>query len=321
MRERRMRHQRNKRHPGRPTTARGSARTTPAGGPATLAAAAALLAGALTACDAAPGTETKGAPARQQLPVIVWDRSPGSVAAVGDSITRGFDTCTVLSDCPEASWSTGTDPEVQSLATRLIGAPAVRAGRAWNHARTGAEVAELPAQMTLAAANRPELVTVMIGANDACADNTGQMTPVADFRASFSAALRELRRTAPKAQVYVASVPDLKQLWSTGRDNPLSRQIWKLGICSTMLKDAEDLSAVAENRRERVRERVMAYNKVLKEECGRDERCRHDGGAVFAYRFGDEALSRWDWFHPSKTGQSMLAEIAHRVVTAARPPV
>ncbi|MFE5857958.1 SGNH/GDSL hydrolase family protein [Streptomyces sp. NPDC056500] len=289
---------------------------------AALTTAALLTAGALTGCDSPSDAQTKGAPAKKRIIATpVWDRSPDSIAAVGDSITRAFDACVVLSDCPEASWATGTDEKVRSLATRLIGEPATVAQRAWNYARTGAEAADLPAQMTKAAAQKPELVTVMVGANDACADSVTLMTPVEDFRASFSEALRELRRTAPKAHVYVSSVPDLKRLWSTGKENALGRQIWKLGICATMLGDAEDVSAKAHQRRALVQERVVAYNAVLKDVCGKDLRCRYDGGAVFEYRFDGDLLSRWDWFHPSKVGQSRLAEIAYRNVTAAEPPV
>ncbi|MEU9606983.1 SGNH/GDSL hydrolase family protein [Streptomyces sp. NPDC048057] len=280
---------------------------------------AALLAtGTLTACDDTTGAETKGAPAKK--PAVVWDRSPGSIAAVGDSITRGFDACVVLSDCPEVSWATGTDAAVQSLALRLLGEPAAISQRTWNYARTGAKVAELPAQMARSAKHRPDLVTVLVGANDACADTAEEMTPVADFRASFTTALRDLRRAAPTTQVYVSSVPDLKRLWQTGRDNPLSRQIWKLGICASMLSEPQDVSAKAGARRTSVQNRVVAYNAVLKDVCGKDPRCRYDGGAVFDYRFDDEQLSRWDWFHPNKNGQGELAEIAYRNITAARAP-
>jgi lysophospholipase L1-like esterase len=276
--------------------------------------------GALAGCDSSSDSRGNGAPATPRpSPTPVWDRSPGSIAAVGDSITRGFDACVVLSDCPEASWATGTDTRVRSLALRLIGRPAV-AERSWNLARSGADIADLPEQMAEAAAKKPELVTVMVGANDACADTAEQMTPVEEFRASFVASMQQLRRTAPKTQVYVSSVPDLKRLWSTGRGNPLGRQIWKLGICASMLGDAEDESTKAQQRRTRVHERVMAYNAVLKDVCAKDLRCRYDGGAVFDFRFSGEQLSRWDWFHPSKNGQERLAEIAYRNVTAARPP-
>ncbi|MCZ7460456.1 SGNH/GDSL hydrolase family protein [Streptomyces sp. WMMC940] len=270
-------------------------------------------------CDAPPGTQREPVKRPKPSPTRVWDRAPGSLAAVGDSITRGFDACSLFADCPEASWATGTDTTVRSLAQRLLGTTAVKR-RAWNHARSGARMADLPAQMTEAAVRRPELVTVMVGANDACRDTPAQMTPVGEFTESFRAALRSLRRSAPKAHVYVSSVPDLKRLWSTGRGNPLGKQIWKLGICASMLGDADDLGRAAQERRDLVHERVVAYNRALRDVCAKDPRCRYDGDAVFDYRFTGEQLSPWDWFHPSRNGQSRLAEIAYRNITAPRPP-
>ncbi|MBM7438778.1 SGNH/GDSL hydrolase family protein [Streptomyces sp. HB132] len=286
-------------------------------------AAVALAGGAvLTGCtsDGGPaGRDSEGARSASPAPTPAWDASPASVAAVGDSITRGFDACSVLADCPEVSWATGTDDGVRSLAVRLLGASKA-ASHSWNHAVSGARMAQLPEQMALAAKEEPELVTVMIGANDACRDSVRLMTPEADFRASFEASMRQLRATAPKAQVYVSSVPDLKRLWSTGRENPLGKQIWKLGICRSMLGDADDMGPAAVSRRNAVQKRVVAYNEVLRDVCARDERCRYDGGAVFEYRFTGEQLSEWDWFHPGRNGQARLAEIAYRNVTASGPP-
>ncbi|MEU3508403.1 SGNH/GDSL hydrolase family protein [Streptomyces longwoodensis] len=269
-------------------------------------------------CDAVGGDThgTSGTQARRATPTApVWDVSPASVAAVGDSITRGFDACTVLEDCPAVSWATGSAPEVNSLAVRLLGR-AKAATHSWNYAVSGARMADLPGQMAQAAARRPALVTVMAGANDACRDSADAMTPVADFRTGFREALRTLRRTAPTAQVYVASVPNLKRLWSEGRTNPLGKQIWRLGICPSMLGDADALDAAATRRRDTVQRRVEDYNAVLREVCAQDARCRFDGGAVYAYRFGTDQLSHWDWFHPSRNGQARLAEIAYRQVVA-----
>ncbi|MGC4946050.1 SGNH/GDSL hydrolase family protein [Streptomyces sp. DT224] len=287
-----------------------------------LAALACLGSAALAGCGSGPDGTTKG-PAAERRPSPaagpVWDPRPKSIAAVGDSITRGFDACSVLADCPEVSWSTGTDSSVRSLAVRLLGASGA-ADHSWNHAVTGARMAQLPEQMALAADDDPDLVTVMIGANDACRDSVRSMTPVADFRRSFETSLRELRAGAPKAQVYVSSVPDLKRLWSQGRANPLGKQIWKLGICKSMLSGADDMGAAAVARRTAVQERVVAYNEALREVCAKDRRCRYDGGAVFDYRFTGKQLSQWDWFHPGRNGQARLAEIAYRNVTAVRPP-
>ncbi|GHH83424.1 SGNH/GDSL hydrolase family protein [Streptomyces capitiformicae] len=271
------------------------------------------------ACDASGGdspgpraTEAKARPSA--LPTPTWDSTPESLVAVGDSITRGFDACEVLSDCPEVSWATGSDASVDSLAVRLLGKTGA-AQRSWNYAVTGARMADLPSQVARAVTREPELVAVMIGANDACRATTGDMTPVTDFRADFEDAMATLRKSLPKAQVFVASVPDLKRLWSEGRTNPLGKQVWKLGICPSMLADPDVMTSAATERRDAVQERVVAYNDVLRDVCAEDRYCRYDGDAVFDYRFGQAQLSQWDWFHPSVNGQARLAEIAYRVVS------
>ncbi|MFG2875856.1 SGNH/GDSL hydrolase family protein [Streptomyces sp. NPDC048337] len=302
----------------RTTAARRRARRTLAGArsAARSAAAAVLLAAAIAGCGpGGSGDEgERGAQAASR-----WNTAPGSIAAVGDSITRGFDACSVLTDCPEVSWATGSDPEVRSLATRLLGdadAPA----RSWNYAATGSRMADLPGQLAEAAAHKPELVTVMVGSNDACRPTASSMTPVADFRAGFEKALAELRAASPTSQVYVSSVPDLQRLWEQGKDRPMVRQVWKLGICQSMLADPLSAATGATARREQVRARVVEYNEALREVCAKDVLCRYDGGAVFQYPFAADQLSRWDWFHPGKGGQARLAELAHRQVTAAQPP-
>ncbi|MEU6671441.1 SGNH/GDSL hydrolase family protein [Streptomyces sp. NPDC046727] len=285
---------------------------------AALAVVAAVLLG-VAGCSVGDGSSPApdGTRAHAARPPM-WDRSPDSIAAVGDSITRGFDACTVLSDCPEVSWATGSDARVDSLAVRLLGARGA-AERSWNYAVTGARMADLPEQIEQAAARGPELVTVMAGANDACRSSASAMTSVPDFRAAFEEAMGTLRSALPKTQVYVASVPNLKRLWSQGRTNLLGKQVWKLGICPSMLGDADDLTSAATLRRDTVQQRVVAYNKVLKDVCAKDRRCRFDDGAVFDYRFGTDQLSQWDWFHPSRDGQARLADIAYRRITARNP--
>lgn len=279
-------------------------------------AAVALLAGVLSGCQSG-GSPDRGERGSQSAPR--WNTAPTSVAAAGDSITRGFDACSVLADCPEVSWATGSDPAVRSLASRLLGEAAVPE-RSWNYAVTGSRMADLPGQLTAAAAHKPDLVTVMVGSNDACRPTASSMTPVADFRSGFEQALAQLRAASPASQVYVSSVPDLQRLWEQGKDLPMVRQVWKLGICQSMLADPLSLATGATARREQVRARVVEYNQVLREVCGKDPLCRYDGGAVFQYPFAAEQLSRWDWFHPGKDGQARLAELAHRQVTAAEPP-
>ncbi|WP_199836410.1 SGNH/GDSL hydrolase family protein [Streptomyces sp. NRRL F-4489] len=282
------------------------------------AAASGLLA-ALTACgggSAPQGRHPGPSPTVKQAPA--WRTDPSSIAALGDSITVGFDACTVLSDCPEVSWATGTSPKVNSLARRLLKKDP--AAHSWNYARTGALMSDLPEQITEAAARRPDLVTILIGANDACRADVRAMTSPAAFRAGFERSMAALRRSLPRTQVYVAAIPDLLRLWSEGRKNPLGKQVWKLGICGSMLRDPDDLTQPAQDRRSQVRERVMAYNEALAEVCAKDARCRFDR-SVFDYRFTGQQLSTWDWFHPGLNGQQELADLAFRTITRKENPL
>ncbi|MCM2419233.1 MULTISPECIES: SGNH/GDSL hydrolase family protein [unclassified Streptomyces] len=248
-------------------------------------------------------------------PTPTWNAHPASIAALGDSITRGFDACSLLADCPEVSWVTGTRSQVDSIAGRVLSATGI-AANSWNLARSGARMSDLPDQAVAAAAKKPSLVTVLMGSNDACRDSADDMTPVADFRADFTRAMTGLHSALPKSQVFVASIPDLKRLWEVGKENPLGKQIWKLGICPSMLRDADSVSESAQTRRDAVRARVVAYNRVLKEVCAKYEHCRYDGGAVFDYRFTSDELSSWDWFHPNAQGQAQLARILYTAAFA-----
>ncbi|MHA7956229.1 SGNH/GDSL hydrolase family protein [Streptomyces sp. L500] len=267
------------------------------------------------AAGAGGGEQRAAAPAKPKPVRPAWNPRPASIASLGDSITRGFDACSMLKDCPEASWATGTS--VDSLARRLLASPGTSS---WNHARTGARMADLPEQMRAAVAEKPQLVTVLVGANDACRKNVDDMTTVDDFRADFEKSLKELRTALPKSQVYVAGVPDLRRLWAEGRKSLIGPEIWKLGsVCPSMLADAASDDAVAEARRVRVEQRVLEYNTVLKNVCARDGLCRFDA-SVHGYDFTGQALSKWDWFHPSKQGQGELAALAYRTITAAEPP-
>lgn len=280
---------------------------------AAVRAAGAALALALlaTGCDDG-GTEGKSA--APSPPRSAWNTHPRSIASLGDSITRGFDACSVLEDCPEASWATGT--RVDSLARRLLASPQTSS---WNYAKTGARMADLPGQMRSAIAQKPQLVTVLLGANDACRANVAAMTPVADFRTDFEGAMRQLRLELPKTQVYVAGVPDLMRLWSEGHKNMIGRQVWKLGsICPSMLHDSESTDEASAARRAQVDQRVREYNAVLKDVCSRDELCRFDD-TVHGYGFTGQELSKWDWFHPSQKGQGQLAAMAYRTITAENP--
>lgn len=235
---------------------------------------------------------------------------PASMAALGDSITRAFAVCEGWGDCPQASWSTGTADGLRSHQQRIAAArgrgPAVH-----NLAVSGATVSDLDRQAQRAVAANVEYVTVLIGANDACAPTEAAMTPLDQFEEAFVRALDTLVRGLPRARILVVSVPDLTRLWQVGKDDADVRATWEaLGICQSMLADPTSTSDEADARRSRVRDRVIGYNRVMAAGCQRHPTCRWDGNAVFEYDFSLEMVSRRDYWHPSRLGQRTLAEVS-----------
>ncbi|MFC0527844.1 GDSL-type esterase/lipase family protein [Phytohabitans kaempferiae] len=243
-------------------------------------------------------------------PAAAADPFPSSMASTGDSITRGFNACGFYVDCTSRSFSTGTDAGVNSHYRRILAANPAVSGRNHNVAETGATVADLPGQIDLAVSHQVDYVTVLIGANDACASSEAGMTPVATYRAHLDTALARLKAGRPGARVFIMSIPDIKRLWEVGRGNFLARSAWSLfGICQSMLANPTSNAAADVARRDRVRQRVADYNTQLAAACAAyGSLCRYDGGAIFNYPFTLSQVSGWDYFHPDTDGQTVLAQ-------------
>jgi lysophospholipase L1-like esterase len=232
---------------------------------------------------------------------------PGSIAGIGDSITRAFDVCCWYGDHPAQSWSTGGMPfdGISSHYERLIGLSPGILGRNYNDARTGARMRDAQGQAQAAVAQGAQYVTVLMGANDACTSSPATMTSVADFRAQFAAAMSTLASGPAGSHVFVGSIPNVYRLWQVFRGNATAQLIWwGAQICQSMLSLAN-----TEADRQAVVARIEAFNAVLADVCGQYTFCRFDDNAVFNYAFTAAQVSKLDYFHPSISGQAALASI------------
>jgi lysophospholipase L1-like esterase len=243
------------------------------------------------------------------------------MASTGDSITRAFNTgLTPFTDAPRNSWSTGSRRYVQSHYRRILAVSPGVFGRHVNKARSGAEMADLTSQMTAVNAQQVEYVTVLMGANDACASSEAAMTPVEEFAAQFRAAMNAVSTGSPQATVYVVSIPDVYRLWLIEHENFSARLMWRLtGFCKSMLANPGSTAPADEARRQRVRQRIVDYNSVLATVCAEHTTCRFDGNAVFDYPFERRHVSTRDYFHPSLEGQRALAEVTWNAGPFAGP--
>lgn len=236
---------------------------------------------------------------------------PSSIVALGDSITVGFASCVAIVACAHNSWSTGTGDAVDSHYRRILADNAKIRGNRRNYAKAGARAADLPGQADAAVRAKPQYVTILIGANDACRASVDQMTSPETFRDQVDAALTRLARGLPKARVLVVSVPDLHRLWEVGRDDDRAVRAWARGICPSLLADPRSTARADDRRRRAVDDRVDDYNRELRAACraydGAD--CWYDNGAAHRFRFSLDLVSTRDFFHPNAAGQAKLAEV------------
>ncbi len=136
------------------------------------------------------------------------------------------------------------------------------------------------------------------------------MTSVENFRAQFQSAMQTLTTGSPNARIYVASIPNIYNLWAILKDSSSARATWSfLGICQSMLANPLSTNQTDVSRRERVRQRNIDFNTQLQQVCALYPQCRFDNNAVFNTTFVRTDVSTRDYFHPSIAGQAKLANV------------
>lgn len=228
------------------------------------------------------------------------------MSALGDSITRAYNVdSSNWIEHPEHSWSTGYDANdiVNSHYEHIKKKNRNIAGNNFNDAESGANMADLPFQADLAIAHNAQYITIEMGGNDLCTSSPSTMTTVDAYRASFRAAADKIKASLPNAKVYVASVPDVYQLWALYDGDWQAEATWySFSICQSLLSNSR-----SEADRQLVRQRNIDFNTVLSQEAA-SYGFHWDNNAVFNVRFERRDVSQVDYFHPSMYGQAKLAD-------------
>lgn len=137
------------------------------------------------------------------------------------------------------------------------------------------------------------------------------MTPVATFKSEFASAMKTLSAGLPDARIYVVSIPSVYRLWQVLHTNSSADFVWGYaGICQSMLANPTSTAQADVDRRAAVNQREIDFNTQLKRVCKSYVHCRFDGDAVFNYPFTAADANTLDYFHPSITGQGVLASVA-----------
>lgn len=232
---------------------------------------------------------------------------PNSMASSGDSMTRAFDVdsaCT-LTDCPQYSWSTGYDTKVDSQYQRVLAANPAISGNEHNDAASGAKMWQLDGQLSSASSQGVQYLTIEMGANDLCTSSTSQMTSTANYQSQFQTAMSDFTGHDPNANILVASIPNIYQLWQLMHTNPSAQSSWNFtGLCADVLS-----SSATDADRQAVVTQEKADNQALATVCAQYAHCKFDNYATYNYQFTTADVSTVDYFHPSITGQNSLASV------------
>ena len=256
----------------------------------------------MTGCTANPAPAAPSATSRPVDNVF-------TIAAIGDSITAAVNSCEAADSCRTNSWSTGTNADVDSLASRLRTSGYRVHGV--NFAVPGERIGGLAAQIGRLGAAKPKLVTVLVGANDICASSKNAVTDQGVFATRAQAMISAIQQVAPSAIVYVSSVPDVARLATAIGADPAAQQTWdRHPICLSALYRPTSTDEVDVARRSAVEQRVKAYNDALQDACAAYTKCVWDDNAVFTHAFKVSEVSTIDYFHPSVAGQAAIASIA-----------
>lgn len=237
---------------------------------------------------------------------------PNSMDALGDSITRAFNTCSFpFTDCPENSWATGTNSAVDSYYLRALAVNPEISGHNFNDAVSGAKMEALNGQAEKAVSRKVELVGILMGANDACTSSLSTMTAVSTYRSQLETAMNTLTKGLPGAQINIGSLPNVYRLWEIFHTNSNAVNTWNsLKICQSLLEKPTSLEKADEERRLKVRLREEEYDTVLESVCAKYTQCKFDKDAGFKTVFNTNDVSTRDFFHPSIEGQALIAKEA-----------
>jgi len=251
---------------------------------------------------------------------------PKRVYAIGDSITRGFDAYLPL-DNKSLSWSSGYYnfwerllglPNVNSHFQRIQSAFGKSATQNWLAAEVGAEMGRFASFASGAAGRDVTYATVLLGANDVCADSPAALPTDAQFEADFRGGMERLLNNLPNgATIMVAAIPDIEMLYRVGLNkNALGLvncpAVWSLGsICQSMLDNNN-----TEADRQYVKSRNLGYNTILQRVTAEYQvQARNIGKTLFisfsdgtAGAFTSADVSDIDCFHPSEVGQKVISQ-------------
>jgi lysophospholipase L1-like esterase len=268
---------------------------------------------------------------------------------IGDSIGIGeAANDSIGAENRENVWTTGYEPSdgINSFNERFeqndptgYTANSSAVDAVYNHAVSGAKMEDFDDQARAVVASasstsegKAGMVTVLLGANDMCADTQELIPSKEDFEANFRAGLDELANAEEtrNALVHVSGIPAIYWLWHAKNGRGLCNFVWSFGnVCQALLSgagtgctsnaSAQDPDTIDPNDTASCNYRKNfhalirdVYNPKLEQVVSeyRNSGKLHNAYYVDIYdvQFSDAHVNSGDCFHPSRLGHALLAE-------------
>lgn len=235
-------------------------------------------------------------------PGPVW---PDSMAAIGDSITRGVFADGSLDGLdfgqPQHSWATGDESGdgVDSHFERILANNGAILNNNFNNADSGARMDDFLTMANITVPQAPDYIVVFLGHNDLCRSSVASIPSDAKFEGHARNGLDTLLAGVPDATIVIMEILDVAALWDCCSSNYGCRFNWSLfGICESVTNSSSTDRAL-------VRQRTIAFNDILRSLAAEKGVLFEDD--LFEVGFARSDLSSVDCFHPSFSGQSKIA--------------
>lgn len=234
---------------------------------------AALLSALLIAgCSASsPSTAPSAAPSTAGKSIVV----------LGHSGATGYnsDPNDGSRDAGENSWATGTNPAVNSVYLRLLGADPAYHEHNYNLAKDGATVDDLTGQASRIETVKPtpSIILIQTVDNDMKCDGTDAQN-YAPFADTFTAALQTVIKYAPTAHIYVVSMWGTAQAYADAVSKVPTARDTHTGSGPCDLLDAS--GAVRHQAVVYQQDLMDHYHSQLAHACGAVPACKYDNGAL-----------------------------------------
>ena len=224
--------------------------------------------------------------------------------SVGDSITSGFNT-KYIGDIANRkySWSTGDSRRVASHFHKLKELLLTQVIDRKNVAKTRSTSFDLAKQLGKINFPRIDYMTILIGANDVCDWGTDHADQLARFKDNVSEIITTVIAQNEEIKILIPAVPDMYHLYEIGKKRCQFK--WNMfGVCPRLLHSSRTTAE-----RQDFRGRLIDANQALAELASENANNVKYIGELFDFRFTIEHTSSIDCFHPSVSGQGVLADI------------